>query len=323
MAPGMKITSKSSRKTDVALPPRCQFPNGAVLEEVVHDQLDPNRSRIRKFTVLPGSPTMHVISQLPCRRRVLWRRSRCTQGYSVRRISTAYQRDAALIQTRGQMVYSGEDMCAGCKGALGPFTTCVVAMTNKGEYPRFGACANCVWRGIARECSCCPSLNTDIDGERVLICQFRKGSEQDPEYESDDEDGDEEESFLLSPPPSQNSRGTTSRKNNTPSKASSQPMSTTSGIPINRSKRAHRGPSIPPRARRPPSPAVVIPSPSKRTGLRTGTTVTRWKYFKVPPGLSPNTAEDIRLAIEELNAVRAKLASRLELLESVQLGSWE
>ncbi|PGH33963.1 hypothetical protein GX50_03200 [[Emmonsia] crescens] len=302
MAPPTKVARTPSRTTFGPLPPRSLCPNGAALEEVVPDQHNTGRSRIRKFMVVPGSLIMHAISQLPCLRRVLWRRTGRTHEYNVRPVQAAHQRDAALIQTRGQMVHAGDDMCTGCQQGYGPFTTCVVAMTSSGEYPRFGACANCVWRGLARECTQCQSFNVDIDesdGEWV--------------YESEDEDEDEE-SFLPSPPPSPNSRHKTPQRNNVSQKPSKSVSTLNSRI--TRSKRTPRGQSTAPKASRSLSPAVVIPSPSRRTS-------TCRKYFKIPPGLSPNTAEDIRNAINELNSVRAKLCSRLELLESVELGGWE
>ncbi|OAX83027.1 hypothetical protein ACJ72_02628 [Emergomyces africanus] len=335
MAPAMKINRTSSRRTNVDLPPRkppnpgnapfsnkfigLQLPSGPVLEEIVPDQHNKDCSRIRKFTVVPGSPIMRLISQLPGLRRILWRRKPHTHDYNVRPIGSSQQRDATLIQTRGQTARSGEDMCGRCKRGYGPFTTCVVAVTTEGEHPKLGACANCVWRGMSRECSVSQTVKTHTDGSEA---------EQERESASESEDENEDEPFLLSPPPSspssQNSRGTATSRRNNASKASSQTVSTSSR-PIRKSKRAQPVPSMTPRGRRPPSPAVVIPSPSKWTRVSgTGAAIlTRRKYFKIPPGLSPNTADDIRLAIEELNAVRTKLYSRLELLESVQMIHWE
>ncbi|OJD23281.1 hypothetical protein ACJ73_05366 [Blastomyces percursus] len=126
------------------------------------------------------------------------------------------------------------------------------------------------------------------------------------------------ESVLPRPSRSPLSRGTTSRTNKAapkrPSKRDSISNSRTTRSRVPKPKLLTT-----PRAKILPCPAVVIPSPSKRTAA----TPAGQKYFKIPPRLSPNTAEDIRRAIDELNGVRAKLLSRLELLEAVRIVNWE
>ncbi|KMW66741.1 hypothetical protein BDDG_11700 [Blastomyces dermatitidis ATCC 18188] len=298
------ISLKAAYAIPLPPPPRPHFPDGAVVEEVL--QTVNHGSQIRRFTVVPASPIGHTISQLPRLRRIIWRRRKHNHEYNVRRIYRPSQREAVLIQTRGQSVYSCEDMCTRCQSGCGPFTTCVVAKASGEESPRSGACANCVWRSFPRECSHRQAMNGDTEGTDEEW-QYVSGDD-----DEEDDEGEEEEPFLPRPSRSSRSRGITSRTRS-------------SKRDLKRNSRTTRGETpkpkllTTPRAKILPCPAVVIPSPSKRNTA----TPAGQKYFKIPPGLSPNTAEDIHRAIDELNVVRAKLFSRLELLEAVQAVDWE
>ncbi|KLJ06859.1 hypothetical protein EMPG_17644 [Blastomyces silverae] len=321
------MSLKAAYAASLPPPPRPHFPNSVVVEEVIPGPTDKPGSQIREFTVVPVSRIGHVSLQLPRLRRIIWRRRRHDHEYNVRPITTASNREAVLIQTRGQDVYSGDDMCTRCQREVGPFTTCVVARTRDEESPRSGACANCVWRNHHRACSHRQTIKRDTAEGGDKEWQYESsGNDDDDDYYYDDdeeEEEEEEESFLPTPSRSPRSRGTctTSRTNKAarkrPSKRDSIRNSRTT-----RGKAPKPKPLTPPRAKRPLCPAVVIPSPSLKREATT-TTPAGQKYFKIPPGLSPNTAEDIRRALDELNVVRTRLFSRLEMLEAVQLVNWE
>ncbi|PGH05914.1 hypothetical protein GX51_02695 [Blastomyces parvus] len=301
-------------------PPRTHFEDGAVVEELINDQTGTGRCHIRKFTAKPpASPGGRVISKLPPLRRIIWRRRKDNHEFHARPINSPANREAVLIQTRGQRVYSCDDMCARCQLGLGPFTTCVVARTSDEESPRSGACANCVWRNCPGKCSLRRSIKGDTRGDDTEW-QYESSDDDDEEEEEEKEDDDDDEPALPTPSRSPRSRGTTPRANKAavkkPSKRDSRSNSRST-----RSKAPKPKPtaSTTPRAKRPPVPAVVIPSPLKRKPV----TPASQKYFKIPPRLSPNTVEDIRRAIDELNEIRTRLFSRLERLEAVQLVDWE
>ncbi|EER36991.1 conserved hypothetical protein [Histoplasma capsulatum var. duboisii H88] len=329
MALATRSSSTSYRKSYVALtpPPRAHFPGGAALEEVVHDKSNGNRSYIRKFTVLPESLVARSISQLPCLRRVIWRRRSRTHEYNVRAIVNPYQRDAVLIQTRGQQVYSDIDMCTRCQSGLGPFSTCVVARASNGEYPSSGACGNCIWRGLACKCSFRDTFNGDSEEEWQHESEDEDEDEDDEDYH---EENEEQESYLQSPPPSPDSKTTAIRRiTKAASKKPPRPLSKSNSRIKSKNRPQQAEPRATSRAKGHSSVAVVIPSPPKSTGKGIGKGIGKktkpagQKYFKIPAGLSPNTAEDIRHAIDELNAIRTKLCARLELLECVHLAGWE
>ncbi|ODH47383.1 hypothetical protein GX48_06486 [Paracoccidioides brasiliensis] len=305
----MQTPGSSRRRKTTILPPRPDIPNGVALEEIVPNKHDANLSRIRKFAVRPSSSTAQEVSQWPCLRRVQWRRDSIHHAYKVPPVSRTHHRDALVYQTRGQTVYSGDDMCSGCQGGRGPFVTCVVAMTSDGNYAG-GACANCVWRRQAHTCTL--KQPDDIDsGESEY---------EESECETDgDEDGDEEvETNLQTPPPSQASKRKASWTNRTPTKSSktvsSNRVAKRKPLPQEPSDTGSHGRSH----GRNPKIAVIIPSRSNSSP-----TSSSKKYFRIPPSLSPNITEDIRQAVHELDELRTKLYSRLEVLESILLESWE
>ncbi|KAM5474536.1 hypothetical protein MauCBS54593_002112 [Microsporum audouinii] len=294
--------------------------------------------------VIPNSQLAASLRDIPCARPIVWRNG------VPRELRNQWTRDASIYFSRGELA---AEPCTSCVRGRGPFEQCVRPPNPTGQPPLRGACASCIWTGNPRTCSFHPdhllpgssnSTPSKLVGKKLVPRTSPRTPNTPSSSVKPPSSATKAPPSLTKPSPhpapfdhsynninhNNNSSSSSHNNNNNINNINHANHSNTN----NPNTQPHNN-GMPPKNSLPVSPAQTIPpsiAPSPTNALPSSSlpppSTQRTNpfpnhcYFKIPEKLNGGNLTEVRKAIQEMEAVQAKLKERAAFLE--QLGNnWQ